>query len=104
MYTLDTNAIIYHLRGEVNALENIKEILQSGVPLYISSLTITELLAFPSITDDEIKGIESVLDTLIVVRWMLMSRAWQDYFVACIKLKLPTPSLRLQHSSPALLL
>lgn len=43
MYTLDTNAIIYYLKGDPRAGSTIENIIANGTPLYVSTITEVEL-------------------------------------------------------------
>ena len=68
MHTLDTNAIIYFLKGEESSVACfLDEVFIGGRKPYIASITALELLSFPSLTrDEEIRimeflGIVSVL-------------------------------------------
>ncbi len=53
MYTIDTNAFIYYLHGEEDIKKFLDDSLRTPQPLYISAITITELLRFPKLTSDE---------------------------------------------------
>ncbi|MDO8552032.1 MAG: type II toxin-antitoxin system VapC family toxin [bacterium] len=53
MYTIDTNAFIYYLHGEEGVKKFLDDSLRTARPLYISAITITELLRFPNLTLDE---------------------------------------------------
>lgn len=67
MYTLDTNAIIYYLKGDVKAVDQFRDVLSRDVPLYISAITEIELFGFPDISREEILKIENILSTLAII-------------------------------------
>ncbi len=61
MYTLDTNAIIYYLKGDEHAIKIITESLKNPLPIYISTITETELFGFSNLTTDDSTAIETLL-------------------------------------------
>ncbi|MDP3948824.1 MAG: type II toxin-antitoxin system VapC family toxin [bacterium] len=67
MYVLDTNAIIYFLKGEDVAVAFFLDIFQKDVPIYISAITEIELFSFQSLSQKEIESIEEVLKTVVTV-------------------------------------
>ena len=67
MYTLDTNAIIYYLKGDENAFRFLNKILAKSVTLYVSAMTEIELFSFKNISGVEMAHIETVLETTFVV-------------------------------------
>ena len=67
MYTLDTNAVIYYLHGELAAFGMVREIIARGSLIYISAVTLTELLGFQKITAEELANLEKILTTFVVV-------------------------------------
>ena len=67
MFTLDTDVLIYHLKGEVAVSNMLKDITGRGGPIYISSLTITELFGFKDLTERDLAQAEDVLSGLITV-------------------------------------
>jgi len=67
MYTLDTNAIIYFLKDDPQAVSVIQDIFTRQTPIYISAITEVELLAFPKLTPNEEKRIEDILRTLSIM-------------------------------------
>jgi len=64
MYTLDTNAIIYHLQGENILLEVMKD----DEAFFISSITELELLSFADLSVRDRKAINGLLKTCNIVR------------------------------------
>lgn len=64
MYTLDTNAIIYYLKGDSRVSPLLNRLLGQNVALYISSLTEIELFGFSGLTETEEQAINEFLDTI----------------------------------------
>ncbi len=60
MFTLDTNAIIYYAHGDSDAIKLLEGITAKNTPVYISSITITELFS-SSISDKEAIAIENTI-------------------------------------------
>ena len=67
MVTLDTNAVIYYLNGDESVCLRINEELGRGMPLYVSSITVAELLRFPKLTDAEERSIRTFLSICSVI-------------------------------------
>lgn len=67
MYTLDTNAIIYYLKEDENAVPFLENTFAKFVPIYISSMTEVELFSFSSLTFEESGQIENILETLAII-------------------------------------
>jgi len=67
MYTLDTNAIIYYLKGEKKAVSLLNKIFTQNRPIYISAITELELFSFTDMSLAEIQQIEEILKTLAVI-------------------------------------
>lgn len=67
MYTLDTNVIIYQLKGDPEAIPLLRNVLAADAPLYISAITETELFRFSRLDADEEERIEELLETVISV-------------------------------------
>jgi len=67
MYTLDTNAVLYYLHGEEQIRPLIDDTLSSGVPLYISAVTIVELLRYPKLGSAEELGIQAFIPACSVI-------------------------------------
>lgn len=67
MYTLDTNPIIYYLKGEEKAVSTLNKIFEENKPIYISAITEVELFGFPNLTEEESKQINEILETLSII-------------------------------------
>jgi predicted nucleic acid-binding protein len=62
VYTLDTNAIIYAVKGDDKALPILREILANGAtPIYVATLTETELFSYQKLEIEEAVLIENFL-------------------------------------------
>lgn len=67
MYTLDTNAILYYLKGDPGTVSSLRKIFSQNVPLYVSAITELELFAFSDLSAAEEKLIEELLTTVAVI-------------------------------------
>jgi len=67
MYTLDTNAIVYYIKGDANVSIIIEKAISCGMPLYVSVVTELELLSFSLSTPKEISLIEQMLSTVSII-------------------------------------
>ena len=66
-YTLDTNAILYYLKDDSNAVSVLREIFTRDAPVYVSAITELELFAFSNLGPQEEALIEEVLATISVI-------------------------------------
>ncbi len=67
MVTLDTNAVIYFLKGDLKANEVIRSAFDVYLPMFVSTVTEVELFSLPSITTEEIGQINLLLSTLSII-------------------------------------
>lgn len=67
MYTLDTNIIIYYFNGEAPILAFLREQIEQGAPLFVSTVTEHELYSYPHLTPQEATKIDALLSTLTVI-------------------------------------
>lgn len=67
MYTLDTNAIIYYLKGEPRTLPTLRKIFGLEAPLFVSTISLIELIGYPNLTSFERLGIETLLQSLNII-------------------------------------
>ena len=51
MHTLDTNAIIYYLNGELSAARILDDVFDKEEPIYVSAMTELELFSHRLLTD-----------------------------------------------------
>src|SRR3989344_6477305 len=61
MYTLDTNVVLYYIGNEPSVCARIEKALMAGMPLYVSAITVAELLRFPKLTPSEEHAIRTFL-------------------------------------------
>jgi len=67
VYALDTNAILYYLKDDPDAVSSLRNIFSQNVPLYVSAITELELFAFSNLSAAEEKLIEELLATVAVI-------------------------------------
>jgi len=67
VYTLDTNAIIYYLKDDPDAVTILSNIFTQDTPLYISAITEIELFGFSKLSDYEVEQIEAILKTVAII-------------------------------------
>ena len=67
MYTFDTNAVIYYLNQDFNAVKKVNKIIKSNSIIYFSTISEAELFSFKELLDADIIKINDVLNTLNVI-------------------------------------
>jgi predicted nucleic acid-binding protein len=67
MFVFDTNAIIYYLKDDPQAVPILENIFEQSSPVYISTVTEAELFGFSSLTEKEIERIDSLLSSLSII-------------------------------------
>lgn len=67
MYTLDTNAIIYHLKDDEGMVVFFEKIFESGFPLYVSTITEVELFGFSLLSQGEAEAVTNFLTTVVII-------------------------------------
>lgn len=67
MYTLDTNIIIYFLRGELKLKEFLREETIKGSRFFISTISEAELFGYSEITSEEISKIDEILKAISII-------------------------------------
>lgn len=77
MVTLDTNIIIALFQGDGRIEQAIRSWQEAGIPLVTSTITLTELLAFPRITKSEEKRLKAFLFSTraVPVSWRIAELA-----------------------------
>lgn len=65
--TLDTNIIIAYLNGEQEVIVTLTNWKREGHPLFVSSLTVGEVLSLSHLTSRDIQKIKTFLAAFIVV-------------------------------------
>ena len=64
---LDTNILVAYLNGESSVIRFVSGLKQEGRVIFISSISIAEVLALPSLAPAEIKSIKQFLSEFIYV-------------------------------------
>ena len=67
MVTLDTNAVIYYLKGEVSIAETLEPIIRAYTPMFIATVTEVELFSSPTLTSEENARIEALLPLFSII-------------------------------------
>lgn len=67
MILLDSNILIGYLNGDATVIKKLYEYKQSETVLFISAITVTEVLALASLTPAEIKIIEAFLSEFVIL-------------------------------------
>lgn len=67
MVMLDTNAVIYYLRGEVSVAAVLEPIIRGYVPMSIATVTEAELFSSPTMTTEESERIELLLPLFSII-------------------------------------
>jgi len=69
VYTLDTNAILYYLKDDADAVAVLRGVFGENVPVYVyvSAVTELELFAYPNLSIEEESLIEELLATTSVI-------------------------------------
>lgn len=77
MFTLDTNIIIALFQGDPAVERAVRAWQQSGTSLVTSTITLTELLAFPDLTKDEEVRLKEFLQSTrsVAVTWPIAELA-----------------------------
>ena len=68
MFTFDTNAVIYYLKGEVSIAELLESMVRAYVPIFIATVTEVELLSLPTPTAIKNERIEAILPLFSIVQ------------------------------------
>jgi predicted nucleic acid-binding protein len=67
VYTLDTNAILYYLKDDPDAVAALRTVFSENVPVYVSAVTELELFAYSNLSAHEESLIEELLATTSVI-------------------------------------
>lgn len=67
MLILDTNAVIYYLKGDPKVNEVIRSAFDVYLPMFVATVTEVELFSLPSISDEEMIQINLLLPTLSII-------------------------------------
>jgi predicted nucleic acid-binding protein len=89
MYTLDTNIIIYFLKGDSEVKKFLEEKISRGSRFFISAITEAELFGYPAITPEEASKIEEVLRTISIIPVDSQIARLAGFFKRKYKISLP---------------
>ena len=67
MYTLDTNVIIYYLKGDAAVVSFFDSLLGKDISFYASTITELELLSFSTLAPSEQNLIKELLATISII-------------------------------------
>jgi predicted nucleic acid-binding protein len=68
VYTLDTNAIIYHMQNEAKGAPVLQSILDDPtLPVSVATITEAELCSHANLSDEEGKTIDTILQSVSLV-------------------------------------
>jgi predicted nucleic acid-binding protein len=67
VYTLDTNTIIYYLKGEELVINLLGQIFSDASPVYISTVTELELFSSPALSADDAETIHKLVSSIVTI-------------------------------------
>lgn len=67
MYTLDTNAVLYYVGDDRTVRVFVDDAILANAPLYVSAITVAELLIFPRLNEQEEGGIRKFLSICSII-------------------------------------
>ena len=67
MFTLDTNAVIYYLAGDLATVPVIWHALEEELPLYLSAISEAELFSFSKLTSADERLLDEIIKSLSVI-------------------------------------
>ncbi len=67
MYTLDTNIIIYFLKGESKVKEFLRDEILKGSRFFISTISEAELFGYPELIFEEVSKIDEILKAISII-------------------------------------
>jgi len=67
VYTLDTNAIVYYIKGDENVVPIFETAIGGAYPLYVSVITEAELFSYSRLNETEIDQIDNLLRTVSII-------------------------------------
>lgn len=67
IFTLDTNPIIYHLEKDDGVVSFFNQVKHDFSPLYISTITETELFSLPTLQEGEVNDLEDLLRLFSII-------------------------------------
>lgn len=67
MVTLDTNFLIYYLKGDTSAVAVFESLIRAYTLIFVATVTETELFSLPTLTSRESERIEAVLSLFSIL-------------------------------------
>ena len=67
MVTLDTNAVLYYLKGDPAVADVLEPIIRTHTPIFIATVTELELFSLPTLTTEESDRIEAALPLFSII-------------------------------------
>lgn len=64
---IDTNILIFYLKGDPEIISALSTWKREGKPLFITTITVAEILALPKLTSKEIEKIMNFLQGFVAV-------------------------------------
>jgi len=89
MYTLDTNIIIYFLKGESKVKTFLREKILKGSRFFISTISEAELFGYPELTSEEISKIDEIFKTISIIPIDSQIARLAGFFKRKYKISLP---------------
>ena len=89
MYTLDTNVIIYFLKGDLKVKKFLNEEISKGSRFFISAITEAELFGYPALANEEALKIEEMLKTISIIPIDSQIAKLSGFFKRKYKISLP---------------
>jgi len=89
MYTLDTNIIIYFLKGESKVKRFLRGETLKGSRFFISAISEAELFGYPELTFEEISKIDDIFKTISVISIDSQIARLAGFFKRKYKISLP---------------
>ena len=89
MYTLDTNVIIYFLKGDLKVKKFLNEEISKGSRFFISAITEAELFGYPALANEEALKIEEMLKTISIIPIDSQIAKLAGFFKRKYKISLP---------------
>src|SRR3989344_1914632 len=67
VYTLDTNAIVYYIKGDISVVSILETAIGEAYPLYVSVITEAELFSYSRLDETEVNQIDNLLRTVSII-------------------------------------
>jgi|SRR3989344_50130 len=90
---LDSNIVIDYLNKELRALKTLEQWREDGVALFISTITVSEVLSLPVISSEEINKLKLFLKTFTIIPLDIKIAEISAVLRRVYKLKLPDAAI-----------